>query len=712
MQAKEGVSVTQGQEQGFLLVIDDNETNRDLLCRRLQRRGFTTMAAEGSEQAIEFVYKHPFDVVLLDIMMPDVDGLTILQRLRETHTAAELPIIIVAAKSQGENVIEAIELGANDYVTKPLEFPVVLARIRNQVARKRAEETLRESEERFALAMQGANDGLWDWNLVTNEMYYSSRWKAMLGYAEDDITHTPREWFDRIVPEDQERVHTAISSHLAGHTDHFECEYRMVHRDTSRRWVLSRGLAVFNRDGEATRIAGSLTDITVRKVADPITGLPNRVLFLDRLGRAIGRNKRRPDGLFAVLLLDLDRFKTINDSLGYAAGDRLLVGVARRLEDSLRAEDLVVRYGESQSLARLGGDEFAILLEDLKRASDATRVAKRLQETMQQSFGIDGHEIYATVSIGIALSSTGYECPDDMVRDAEIAMRRAKAHGKDCHEIFDSQMHARAMLRLRVETDLHQALEKQEFTLHYQPIVRLETGRVHGFEALIRWQKPDQGFVPPAQFIPIAEETGLIIPIGGWVLNEACRQMRQWQEQFPDYRPLWISVNLSGKEFLQPNLVKRIDQVLQDTGLPAECLKLEITESVIMDNASEATTMLEQLRALGAQISIDDFGTGYCSLSYLHTFPLDVLKVDQSFVSRMSDAPTNAEIVRTIVVLAHNLGLEVVAEGVETAEDAERLTALGCEYAQGYYYSRPLTVEQATEILIRLVLPANATPDA
>jgi EAL domain-containing protein (putative c-di-GMP-specific phosphodiesterase class I) len=273
-------------------------------------------------------------------------------------------------------------------------------------------------------------------------------------------------------------------------------------------------------------------------------------------------------------------------------------------------------------------------------------------------------------------------------------------------------MHDRAMLRLRVETDLHQALEKQEFTLHYQPIVRLATGRVHGFEALVRWQKPGQGFVSPAQFIPIAEETGLIIPLGGWVLNEACRQMRQWQEQFPDYGPLSISVNLSGKEFLQPNLVTRIDRVLQDTGLPAACLKLEITESVIMDNASEAATMLEQLRALGAQISIDDFGTGYCSLSYLHTFPLDVLKVDQSFVSRMSDAPTTAEIVRTIVVLAHNLGLEVVAEGVETAAVAERLAALGCEYAQGYYYSRPLTAEQATEVLSRSFLPDDVTSDA
>lgn len=709
MQAKKGNAVTQEQGQGFLLVVDDHETNRDLLCQRLRRRGFAIMAADGGEQAIDCVHKHAFDVILLNIIMPDIDGLTVLQRLRESHTAAELPIIMVTAKSQIEDVIEALELGANDYVTKPLDFPVLLARIRNQVARKRAEEALRESEARFALTMQGANDGLWDWNLVTNEIYYSPRWKSMLGYAEDEITHTPGEWFNRVVPEDLDRVNTAMSSHLTGDIDRFECEYRMVHRDTTRRWVLSRGLAVLNGQGEATRIAGSLTDITACKVADPVTGLPNRLLFLDRLGRAIERHRRRSGGLFAVLLLDLDRFKTINDSLGYAAGDRLLVAVAKRLEESLRAEDLVVRYGKSQSLARLGGDEFAILLENLARASDATRVANRLQDIMKRSFHIQGHEIYATVSIGIALSSTGYACPEDVVRDAEIAMHRAKAHGKACHEIFDSQMHVRAMTRLRVETDLHQALEKQEFTLHYQPIVHLASGRIHGFEALLRWQKHDQGFVPPAQFIPIAEETGLIIPLGAWVLNEACHQMRLWQEQFPGYGPLLMSVNLSAKEFLQPDLVAQIDHVLQRTGLSAGCLKLEITESVIMDNASEVATMLEQLQKLGAQICIDDFGTGYCSLSYLHTFPLDVLKVDRSFVSRMSEAPTNAEIVRTIVVLAHNLGLEVIAEGVETAEAVEQLTALGCEYGQGYFFAHPLPAEQATDALSRLCLPANAT---
>ncbi len=687
------------QDQGCLLVVDDNEMNRDLLCRRLGRKGFATLAAEGGEQALDCVRKHAFDLVLLDIMMPDIDGLTVLKTLRESYTAAELPIIMVTAKSQSENIVEALDLGANDYVTKPLDFPVVLARIRAQVGRKRAEDTLRESEERYALAMRGANDGLWDWNLTTNHIYFSPRWKMILGYEDHDIGNAPDEWFDRVVLEDRERVREAIASHLGGQTDHFECEHRMIHRDSSYHWMLSRGLAVYNADGEPTRMAGSLTDITARKVADPLTGLPNRLLFLDRLSHAIELVKRRNGYLFAVLLLDLDRFNVVNDSLGYSAGDQLLIAVARRLEACVRAADLVVRYGESQSIARLRGDVFAILLEDITHAGDATLVANRLQAVLREPFGLEAQEIYLTTSIGIALSATGYACPEDVVRDAEIALHRAKARGKARYEVFDTEMQVRAMERLQVETDLHQAIDRQEFCVYYQPIIALESGRISGFEALVRWQHPERGLVTPDEFVTIAEETGLIIPIGGWILHAACKQMRLWHTQFPHTPPLQISVNLSGKEFLQPDLVTQIDDVLHDTELNPSSLKLEITESVLMDNAAAAATMLARLRALGTEISMDDFGTGYCSLSYLHTFPLDVMKVDRSFISRMSENGTAAEIVRTIVALAHNLGLKVVAEGVETAEDMQLLSALGCEYGQGYLFSKPLPAESVEQML-------------
>lgn len=691
------------QDQGFLLVVDGHEANRNLLCRRLQRHGFTTIGAEGGEQALDYICKNNFDVVLLDIIMPDISGMTVLTTIRQSSAIADVPVIMATSSRNSDDMVKALELGANDYVNKLLDFPAVVSRIRTQVARKRAEDTLRESEERFALAMRGANDGLWDWNLITNEMYFSSRWKSMLGYTEDEIDGSPDEWFSRVAPEDKERVRAAIAAHLGRNTEHYECEHRMRHCDGSYRWVLSRGLAVHNDHGEPTRMAGSLTDITLSKVADPVTGLANRVLFLDRLSQIINLEQRCPNQSYAVLLLGLDRFKVVNDSLGYNAGDQLLLAAAERMKSCLRSSDIVALYGKRQSLARLGGDEFAILLENIAHVDDATRVANRLQEILKQPIKLDRCEVYVTASIGIVISTSNYFRAEDVVRDSEIAMHRAKASGKARYEIFDNEMHVRAISRLQIETELHQAIERQEFLVYYQPIVDLARERICGFEALVRWEHPDQGFVSPNDFIPIAEETGLMIPIGAWVLQESCRQLRYWQERFPEFTDLQVSVNLSGKEFFHSDLVAQVGAALRQANLEPSALKLEITESVIMDNAAEAVTMLDQLRILGTQVSIDDFGTGYCSLSYLHTFPLDVLKVDRSFVSRMGDNDTNSEIVRTIISLAHNLGLKVVAEGAETTEDVARLRALGCEYVQGYYYAQPLSAEAATEYLADLI---------
>ncbi|HUQ34480.1 MAG TPA: EAL domain-containing protein, partial [Pyrinomonadaceae bacterium] len=423
---------------------------------------------------------------------------------------------------------------------------------------------------------------------------------------------------------------------------------------------------------------------------DGLTGLPNRALFMDHLKLSVERGKRRDDRLFAVLFLDLDRFKVINDSLGHMVGDQLLVGIARRLEICLRPGDTV---------ARLGGDEFTVLLEDLMSVTEAIEVADRLQKALALPFNLNGHEVFTTVSIGIALSSTGYDRPEEVLRDADTAMYRAKMLGKARHEVFDKTMHARAMNLLQMESDLRRAIERKEFVLHYQPIVALETGTIRGFEALIRWQHPERGFVSPGEFIPIAEETGLIIPVGQWVLEEACRQIHEWQEQFPQYPPLQISVNLSGKQFNTPNLIDQVSRVLRETNVEPHSLKLEITESMVMENFETAIEMLNQLRTLGLELSIDDFGTGYSSLSYLHRFPISTLKIDRSFVSRMSDNNENAEIVRTIMMLARSLKMDVVAEGVETTDQLTQLAMLECEYGQGYYFSRPLDVASASTLL-------------
>ncbi|GBD32497.1 putative signaling protein [bacterium HR33] len=563
-------------------------------------------------------------------------------------------------------------------------------------ARKRAEEALRESEERYALAARGANDGLWDWNLKTGEIYYSPRWKEMLGYSEEEIGGSPEEWFSRVHPEDLPGLQAELNAHKDGRTGHFEHEHRLRHKDGSYRWMLVRGIAVRDSQGAAYRMAGSLTDITERKetearlmydaLHDPLTGLPNRAFFLTLLDRSIRRTKRRRDYLFAVLFIDLDRFKLVNDSLGHGVGDQLLVELARRLKSCLRPGDVV---------ARLGGDEFTVLLDDIRDASDATRVAERILNELQAPFNLGGHEAFTTASIGIALSTGGHELPEYVLRDADTAMYRAKARGKARYEMFDEAMHARAVAQLKLETDLRRALTRNEFRVQYQPIIELASGMISGFEALVRWEHPERGLVPPGEFIPIAEETGLVVPIGRFVLETACRQTAEWQRKYPAYRDLSISVNLSVRHFQRPDLVEQIMEVLEVTGLPPRSLRLEITESVLMDDPETNRETIRALRQRGVQVQIDDFGTGYSSLSYLQRFSVDTLKIDRSFIS----GGGTWDIVQTIVGLARDLGVDVIAEGVETEEQSRRLRALQCHRAQGYLFREPVDAETAERML-------------
>jgi diguanylate cyclase (GGDEF)-like protein/PAS domain S-box-containing protein len=684
---------------GRLFIVDDNEMNRDMLARRLERKGYEIEVAESAQQLLQRIKPDSADIVLLDIEMPDMSGLEALRELREGFSSIELPVIMVTAKNQSEDIVKALDLGANDYLTKPVDFPVALARIATQLSLKRAHEALRESEERYALAARGANDGLWDWNLLTNVMYFSPRWKSMLGYHEGEIGDELEEWLDRIHDSDRERVKDELAAHRKGLTPHFESEQRVLNKDGTFRWMLSRGLAVRDASGKATRMAGSQTDITEGKVTDPLTGLPNRLLFIDRLGRLIKHAKRRKDHLFAVLFLDLDGFKMINDSLGHLVGDQLLLAVSNRLEKCLRLTDTVARLGETFTMARLGGDEFTVLLDDLKDLGDARLAADRLMKVLAPPFILGGKEVFTSVSIGIALSSSAYENPDDMLRDADTAMYRAKSLGKARYEVFDADMRASLVARLQLETDLRHALERGEFRNFYQPIVALDSGRIVGFEALLRWQHPTRGLVGPDQFIMVAEETGLIRELGWWNLREACRQLSEWKSQSDNYLNFTMNVNLSAKQFLQPNLVEEIKGLIEELELSPETLKLEITESTVMIDPTATTKMLQQIKALGILLAIDDFGTGYSSLSYLHRFPLDTLKIDRSFISGVGDAGEGMEIAQTIMPMAKNLRLDVIAEGVETIEQVALLKKLQCKYAQGYYFSKPLAAAEVVELL-------------
>ncbi len=683
---------------GSLLVVDDSEMNRDVLARRLERNSYEVATAESANQALQLLAQKSFDLVLLDVEMPETSGLEVLRLIRQTHAATQLPVIMVTARNESEDIVEGLRLGANDYVTKPVDMPVVLARIETHLNAKRSEQKLRDSEERYALAASGANEGLWDWNLKTGEIYLSPRCKAMLGLEENDISLNPEAWQERVHPADVERVREAMTAHLRGQASCYESEHRMLHADGSYRWVLARGMAIRDAAGTPTRMAGSQADITKGKVSDPLTGLPNRLLFTDQLERAIQRSKRRQEYLFAVLLFDLNQFKVINDSFGHDIGDQLLIQLSRRLIGCLRSTDVISRFDERSMLARLGGDEFLVLLDDISRSEDAIRIAERIVENIEQPFEVDGHEIFTSASVGIAISNTGYERPEGLVRDADAAMYRAKAVGRGRCEVYDPEMRRRSLARMQIESELRRAIERQEFTVHYQPIVCLVTGKPFGFEALVRWNHPERGIVPPAEFISIAEDTGLIVPMGSWVLFQACKQMKQWHDRFNPDVPWVISVNLSAKQFRHSGLVHEIEGILDETGLNPASLKLEITESMVMLDHQFATTMLLSLKALGIQLAIDDFGTGHSSLSYLHSFPLDMLKVDRSFVMRMNERQ-HFEIVRTIVSLGHNLGLDVVAEGVEQIQQAELLASLGCDLGQGYYFARPLAQQQADDFL-------------
>jgi diguanylate cyclase (GGDEF)-like protein/PAS domain S-box-containing protein len=682
-----------------ILIVDDNEMNRDMFARRLEGKGYAIRLAEGAQGLLERIREEAVDLVLLDVEMPVVSGLDALQTLRELYSAVELPIIMVTAKDQSEDIVKALNLGANDYLTKPIDFPVALARIRTHVSHKKAEEALRESEQRYALAARGANDGLWDWDLRNNVIYFSPRWKSMLGYQEAEIGDRLEEWLDRIHVADRERVKKEIAVHQKGLTAQFESENRVQHKDGSFRWMLSRGIAVHDTSGKPLRMAGSQTDITTGKVADSLTGLPNRLLFIDRLERLVEHTKRHKDYLFAVLFLDLDGFKMINDSMGHVIGDQLLIGVANRLEKCLRVTDTVTRLEKLFTIARLGGDEFTILLDQIADPSDVTLVAERIMNALATPFTLNGKEIFTSASIGIALSSIGYDKPEDLLRDADTAMYRAKSLGKARYEVFDVDMRASVIARLQLETDLRSALENKEFQNFYQPIVSLESGRIIGFEALLRWRHPTRGLLQPLDFIPVAEETGMIRELGWWNLQEACRQISAWNACRDGSPPLTISVNLSVKQFLQPNLVAQIGQLLRESGLSPDTLKLEITESSVMGDPSEAVEMLSQIKSLGVQLSVDDFGTGYSSLSYLQRFPVDTLKIDRSFTQALAKGGDGMEIVRTILPMAKSLRLNVIAEGVETGEQLAILRGLQCGYAQGFYFSEPVTAQEAGILL-------------
>jgi diguanylate cyclase (GGDEF)-like protein/PAS domain S-box-containing protein len=590
---------------------------------------------------------------------------------------------------QGERILQIDLLPHGEAVA------IRLHDVTDRTLRDRAAHRTAES---LALAAEGARDGLWEWDLHAHELYVSARWRAMLGLTPREGSVRSKDVFDRMHADDRGPFNASLEAHLAAQTEHLEHEIRLRHEDGTYRWFLCRGLAVRESGRRPSRIAGSLTDVSssavVREQAqitafrDPLTGLCNRSVFVEGLGQRLAELKQRRGSRFAVLYLDLDRFKVVNDSLGHLVGDQLLTAVSRRLESCLRSVD---------ALARLGGDEFAILLNGLEDATQANAIAFRIQETLGVPFAIADREVVTSASIGIAFSKLEYANPEEIMRDADTAMYHAKQHGKARHELFDADMHARELDRLGFEGDLRRAVKSQAFEVHYQPIVSLATGMCAGFESLVRWNRNGQT-VSPVQFIPVAEELGLIEPLGTWVLQEACRTFADWQRRFPSIGLEYITVNVSTRQLMQQGFVYIVEQAVGASGLKPSDVRLEITETALMDTPQVAAQVLSDLRNFGVKIYLDDFGTGYSSLSHLHKLPVDALKIDRSFVRSLTldDRPA---IVESILALARTLNTSVVAEGVETEQQAMALRRLGCTLAQGFFYSRPVPVDAIEQIL-------------
>jgi diguanylate cyclase (GGDEF)-like protein/PAS domain S-box-containing protein len=696
----------------LILVVDDDKTMRILLRKAMENEGYQVVEAKNGEECLAVYERLQPDIILMDAIMPVMDGFaccTQLQKLSGSNPPAALssgsvgkqservPVLMITVLDDEASINRAFEVGAIDYVTKPIQWAVLRQRVRRLLQQSQLYKALHRSEQRFRSLVQNASDVITIHATTGITHYVSESVQRILGYRCEDLVGS--NILSLVHPDDTVQMKNFFAECLvkSGVTPLVELRFR----HGNGYWCYLE--AIGNNLLDEPSVGGivlNFRDISERKCAaerlrhnafhDPLTDLPNRTLFMDRLEQAVQHAKRHKDYVFAVLFLDLDRFKIINDSLGHMSGDQLLIGIARRLERCLRAGD---------TIARLGGDEFAILLNSIEDVNYATSIAERIKQELALPFNVNGHEVFTSASIGIVLGNEAYSWLDDLLRTADIAMYHAKARGKSRYEVFDTAMNDQAFMRLQLETDLRQAIVRQEFRVDYQPIVLLKTGIVIGFEALLRWEHPLRGLISPEEFIPVAEETGLIMPIGQWVLHEACRQMRAWQVEFPTCPLLTISVNFSIKQFTQPELIEQIAGILQEINLDARHLRLELTESMLMENAECVTAVLLQLKALGVWLYLDDFGTGYSSLSYLHRFPINALKIDRSFVNRMGYSDESCEIVRAITTLAHALGMDVIAEGVETIEQLAQLSTLECKYGQGNFFSKPLDSATATALI-------------
>ncbi len=693
-----------------VLLVEDDPMTRHVMREKLLQANFLVHEAQDGLEALTAFQDFLPDVVLMDVLMPRMDGITACSHIRQMPDGENIPVVMVTGLGDLESIRRAYEVGATDFITKPIQWLILEQRLRHMVRAGRITRELAQSRVRLLEAQRIARLGNWEWDVRAGLLFCSQEASRIQGLKGQDRFRSHEEFFRCVHPEDRSLVFDRLEALQKGGKG-FAMDHRVLLSDGSQRVVHNQAEAVVARDGTCIKVMGTIQDITERKLAeekilylahhDALTGLPNRLYLKEQLSGALAR-VRRSDTLGALLFIDLDCFKRINDTLGHDMGDRLLQFVADRVVQSVRKADSVTRgqvAGSASTVARLGGDEFTVLLHTIKHAEDAGRVGGRILEALAMPFELSGIEVFIGASIGITVFPHDGEDVDALLKNADTAMYHAKDRGRNNYQFFTKSMHDHALYRLSMENALRRGLEKGEFFLCYQPQWDISSGDIVGVEALLRWQSPEMGTVPPAEFIPVAEETGLIIPMGEWVLYEACRECLSWQGLW--HRPLRVSVNISPRQFKFDKLLEMLEQVLRDVGLDPSLLELELPESLAMERTGETLARLQKLKAMGISLSIDDFGTGQSSLGYLKSLPIDILKIDGSFVKEIPSSSEDMAITSAIIAMARSLKLHSIAEGVETEEQLEFLRRCECGAMQGFLCCPPVSGAKLRSLLLK-----------
>ncbi len=707
------INKTAHRAKPLALVVDDDLSLRLSMCAALTKAGFTTIEAENGRQAIDSFQSNRPDLILLDVIMPDMDGFETCKAIRKLQEGRYSQILMVTGLDDTESIERAFEAGANDFVSKPLNWTMLGHRGKYMLRAGRAFQELNRNKHRLSRTQELAKLGNWDLDLINNTFHCSAQALRLLGAKESEGEVTYKNFFKPVVVQERDKVIEHIESAIRANRP-FSINYRIILPDGTQRFILNSGEIFYNENGVAEEVSGAVQDVTQLKNAeeeirllafyDGLTGLANRILFMDRLDREIAASKRH-ERIFALLFLDLDQFKRINDTFGHHVGDLLLKSVSETLQKCIRNTDTAARVVNTESeafIARLGGDEFILLLSDINAPENASVVARRILQEMPKTHELEGHSVSVTTSIGISTFPTDGENSELLLKHADSAMYHAKETGRNNYQFYKESLNAAVLERFSIEQDLKHAMEREEFVLHYQPLIELSTRKIIGAEALIRWMHPQKGMIPPDKFIPLAEESGLIVEINKWVIQTACKQNKHWRES--GFTPIRIAVNLSGYQFTSQNIVQIIRDALEEASLDAKNLEVEITENTLMQNTEDTVRVLEQMRDLKLRIALDDFGTGYSSLSYLTSFPVDTIKIDRSFVMGCGMANNTRIIIKAIVAMGHSLGMKVVAEGIESEDQFELLKEYGVNEGQGFHFSPAVSQGQFTKFLEKEVL--------